>query len=131
MATAVPEIMVDTIFDKVEAFLTSSRPWSMTLGYNTCRHPLLCLWTEGEKDGRVGNGKIDFLRRRFGDIFLILCTTKEDCQVWELDVKKFISGKCILHCNKDIDGVIMSLRKAKWQKILDIILAFLDSQNDF
>jgi hypothetical protein len=37
-----------------------------------------------------------------------------------------------LHCDKDTDGVIMLLRKAKeGQKILDIILAFLDSRHDF
>jgi hypothetical protein len=68
---------------------------------------------EGEEDGWVGNGEIDFLHRGFDDIFSILCTTKEDCQVSELEVKKFVPGKCILHCNKDTDGVIMALRKAK------------------
>jgi hypothetical protein len=36
---------------------------------------------EGEKDGWVENGKIDFLRCGFGAIFSILYTTKEDCQV--------------------------------------------------
>jgi hypothetical protein len=87
---------------------------------------------KGEEDGWVGNSKIDFLRRGFGDIFSILCTTKEDCQVWELDVKKFVRGKCILHYDKDTDGVIMALKKAKQgQKILDIILAFLHSRHDF
>jgi hypothetical protein len=50
----------------------------------------------------------------------------------ELDVKKFVPGKCILHCNKDTDDFIMALRKAKeGQKILDIILAFFDSRHDF
>jgi hypothetical protein len=112
MATAVPKNTVDTIFDKVEAFLTSWQSWSVTLGYNGWRKPLLCLWTEGEEDGWVGNGKIDFLHCGFGDIFSILCT-KEDYQVWELDVNKFVPGKCILHYGKDTNGIIMSLRKAK------------------
>jgi hypothetical protein len=66
------------------------------------------------------------------DKFQVLTSTKAECQVWELDVKNFMPGKCILHCKKDVDGVLMALKRAKGgQKVLDIILNFLDIRHDF
>jgi hypothetical protein len=57
---------------------------------------------------------------------------KAECQVWELDIKNFVLGKCILHCKKDVDGVLMALKRAKGgQKVLDIIWNFLDTRHDF
>jgi hypothetical protein len=44
---------------------------------------------------------------------VVLTTTKVECQVWELEVKKFVPGKCILHYNIDVNSVMMLLRKAK------------------
>jgi hypothetical protein len=123
---------VDTIFDRVDAFQATSFPWCVTLGFPNWRNPLLCLGTDNEADGWNGNRKIDFLRRGFGDKFQVLTSTKAECQVWELDVKNFVLGKCILHCEKDVDGVLMALKRAKGgQKVLDIILNFLASRHDF
>jgi hypothetical protein len=107
-------------------------PSCVTLGFSTWRNPLLCLGTDNEAGGWNGNGKIDFLRRGFGDKFQVLTSIKAECQVWELDIKNFVLGKCILHCKKDVDGVLMALKRAKGgQKVLDIIWNFLDTRHDF
>jgi hypothetical protein len=93
----------------------------------------LCLWTEDEEDGWLGNRKIDYLRRRMGtNKFSILCTTSDDCQVWKLDCKKFVLGKCICHNTEEIDGIILALKKTKeGSRILEIILSFVDSRHNF
>jgi hypothetical protein len=94
------------------------------LGYKDWRDLLLCLWDRGEEDGWKGNRTIDYLHQRMGsNKYLILVTTKDNCQVWEINSKNILLLRAVYHNNKDVD-----LNKAKdGMLVLEIILAFLDN----